>query len=107
MRHKYHGKFMKPQISCEKDLLHAKIHWLLIYREEEYEQLDSYFYSLLLYIASLNDLLNHPKTLVDLMTILHEARILNRKSHDDFTMYRKLILDAHSKVDELLEEGGR
>lgn len=105
MDHIYHGEFVEPQITHERDLLHAKIHWLLIYREEEYEHLDSYFYSLLLYIASLNDLLDHPQSLIDVMVLLHEARIINRKAHDDFTRYRKLILDAHTKVDEWWEGG--
>ncbi len=100
MKHIYDGEFIESQLTDERDLLHAKIHWLLIYRENEYEYLDSYFYSLLLYIASLNDLMGHPQSLIDVMVLLHEARIINRKAHDDFTRYRKLVLDAHAKVDE-------
>lgn len=101
MKHIYHGKFSSPQMKDELIILHAKIHWLLIYREENYPLLDAYFVSVLEYIASLNELLGEPKRFVDLMNTLHEARRLNAAGCD-FKQYRRKILEAHSKLDEMV-----
>lgn len=102
MRNIYGGNFEERQMDREKKILHAKIHWLLIYKEEDYSGLDGYFESVLTYISSLNDLLGHPQALVDLMVTLQQARSLSQSGYDH-AKYRKLILDAHSKLDALME----
>lgn len=103
MKHIYDNEFSPSQMKEEFSILHAKIHWLLIYKEENYPLLDSYFVSVLEYIASLNELLGKPNGFVDLMNILHKARRLNAEGRN-FKQYRKLILDAHSKLDEMAGE---
>ena len=42
MKHKY-GEFNQNQIANYKKKLHNNVHWLLIYKEENYEFLDEYF----------------------------------------------------------------
>lgn len=103
MKHIYNGEFTTPQINSEKEILHAKIHWLLIYKEENYPTLDLYFSSVLEYLASLNELLDEPKTLIDVMTVVQAAKRANLEGCD-FKKYRKLILDAHAKIDSLMED---
>ena len=103
MTHLY-GNFTKTQMKEQKKSLHNSIHWLLIYKEEEYEYLDAYFESLLLRIGGLNDILFEPPELVTLLSLLHAAR---KEANDDkfeFKRYRKLILDSHSLIDKIKEE---
>lgn len=103
MKHIYNGEFTTPQVSNEKEVLHSKIHWLLIYKEENNPKLDIYFSTVLEYLAGLNELLDEPRTLIDVMAIVQTAKRLNLEGCD-FKKYRKLILDAHSKIDLMMEE---
>ena len=102
MKHKY-GKFNQNQIIEYKKKLHNNIHWLLIYKEENYEFLDEYFNSLMLRLNGLNDLLFHPIHMVELYSVLESARNILNSENFNFKMYRKLILDAHTFVDKLPE----
>ena len=42
MEHKY-GSFSENQMSDYKKKLHNSIHWLLVYKENDYKLLDEYF----------------------------------------------------------------
>lgn len=103
MKHLY-GTFSPTQIKEQKKSLHNSVHWLLIYKEENYEYLDTYFDSLLMRIGGLNDILLEPPELVTLLSLLHAARVEARKEDFEFKKYRKLILDSHSLIDKIKEE---
>lgn len=102
MKHKY-GSFSQSQMSEYKNKLHNTIHWLLIYKENDYKLLDEYFNTTLLKLNALNELLFYPTSIVSLYTTLEAARIILNSDEFDFKVYRKLILDAHSLVDKLPE----
>ena len=98
-----YGDIPSKQISNYKKILHNKIHWLLIYKERDYAELDKYFYYLLKKISSLNKIFNYQPEIIDLLCILQTARDLSINSDFDFKEYRKLIFDAHSAVDRIKE----
>lgn len=102
MTHLY-GTFSSSQIKEQKKSLHNSIHWLLIYKEENYEYLDTYFDALLTRIGGLNDLLFYPPELVTLLSLLQAARTEAAKEDFTFKKYRKLILDSHSLIDKIKE----
>ena len=105
MKDIYGGYYSHVQFESEKKSLHAKIHWLLIYKENGYLKLDAYFVSLLEYISCLNHLFYEPDGIISLLATLQQARIENQKGMNcDFKKYRKLILDAHSQVDKIMED---
>lgn len=104
MKDIYGGCYSHEQFVSEKRSLHAKIHWLLIYKENNYLKLDTYFLSLLEYISCLNHLFDEPDGIIALLTTLQLARDENLKGVNcDFKKYRKLVLDAHSQIDKILE----
>lgn len=102
MKHKY-GSFSQSQMSEYKNKLHNTIHWLLIYKENDYKLLDEYFNTTLLKLNALNEILFYPNSIVSLYTTLEAARVILNSNEFDFKAYRKLILDAHSLVDKLPE----
>jgi len=102
MEHLY-GTFNSDQIKEQKRSLHNSIHWLLIYKEENYPQLDYYFETLLWRISGMNDILFNPPELVTLISLLETARKEANKKDCDFKKYRKLILDSHSLIDKIKE----
>lgn len=103
MKHLY-GEFTKQQIKDQKKQLHSSIHWLLIYKEENYELLDRYFTSLLYRISGLNELFRTQPEIVTLISVLQSAKTEAKKEDFDFNIYRKLIFDAHSLVDKIRED---
>lgn len=104
MKHKY-GEFTQKQFSEYKKQLHSKVHWLLLYKEQDYPKLDQYFSSLLFQISGLATLIDSPYV-VTLMTLLEAARSENLSDECDYGKYRKAILDAHSIIDMIPEEDG-
>lgn len=104
MKHNY-GDFTVKQVSDYKKSLHASVHWLLIYKEEEYEFLDKYFTSLLTKISGLNKIFIDDKAILKLMVAIQSAKDESEKDDCDFKLYRKIILDAHSLIDEITEDG--
>lgn len=103
MDHLY-GTFTAKQIADHKKALHNSIHWLLIYKENGYEDLDRYIFNLIVRISGLNDLLMNPPVIVSLLSILQALREENQKPDCDKKLYRKLVFDAHSIVDKIKEE---
>lgn len=99
MEYKY-GTFNDIQFSEYIEILHNKIHWLLIYQENNYPKLDKYFDNLQLYIAALTELIPSPY-IVDLANTIECARLEFKSSDFDHKKYRKIILDAHSIIDRI------
>lgn len=102
METKY-GTVTEEQVSEYKKQLHAMIHWLLVYKEKNYEDLDNYFSSVLFRINGLNSILNYPPNMLGLMTTLESARLENLNPEYDHKKYRKAILDAHAIIDRIGE----
>lgn len=96
-----YGHFSPTQISQYKKKLHNQIHWFLIYYEEGYANLDQYFNEIQYFLNGLDEVLNYPVEMIQLMTKLECARLEFRKPHCNFKLYRKSILDAHSLIDSL------
>lgn len=106
MKYEY-GEFTPEQLSDQKKDLHSKLFWLLLYRDpktcDEYcgIDVDKYLNGLMYRIGGLNDLLGNPSGLVTLMSVLQAVKTENNKDNFDYSVYRKLVLDAHSVVDSL------
>lgn len=102
METKY-GTITKEQLEEYKKQLHAMVHWLLVYKEKNYEELDEYFSSILFRINGLNSVLNYPPNILGLMATLESARLENQNENFDFKKYRKAVLDAHTIIDKIGE----
>lgn len=98
MIYKY-GTMPTSQIHEEKIRLQGAIYKLLPYKEDKYQFLDAYFVSLQQRLSGLNHLFGGQAKILTLMSILESARY-----EDDFSKYRKAILDACTLVGEI-EEG--
>lgn len=95
-----YGSFTEEQFTEFKKKLHSKIHWMLIYYEnDEYdnEYLKNYFEGLMKYINGVNDILNNSPVVIELMTTLQMAF----NEFNDAKSYRKYVLSAHNIVDRL------
>lgn len=100
-----YGNFTNSQISDYKKKLHNKIHWLLIYKENnDTARLEQYFPSLLKQISALNEIVKYDSALIELLSVLQAAYTESQNEICDFKMYRKFILDAHSIVDKIYSE---
>ena len=87
------------QIAAEKAYLVSAIYKLLPYKENSYELLDSYFESVLQRLIGFNKLTGFQPVVITIMSLLEYAR----QENDDFSKYRKAILDACGLV-EFIEE---
>lgn len=95
-----YGSFTEEQFMEFKKKLHSKIHWMLIYYEnDEYdnEYLKNYFEGLMKYINGVNDILNNSPVVIELMATLQMAF----NEFNDIKAYRKYVLSAHNIVDRL------
>ena len=54
-------------------------------------------------LNNLNKLLIDRVEIIDVISMLHSARLEYRKSDFDFKVYRKLVLDAGAEVERLKE----
>lgn len=104
MAYKY-GEFPKEQIQQVKKRLQNSIFKLLYMKEDDYEELDSYFASLLWKLEGYNELFGYQETIIELLAILERARIEAKKENYSHHFYRKAILDATSLVDKIQEDG--
>ena len=109
MKYKY-GELSKKQIHDYKSYLHTKIHWMLLYKdpnlEEQYNHVNvsKYIISVQRQLAGLNELFNYSPQMLVLMTLIEKAKQVSEEASFDFCVYRSLLLDAHSAIDELPEE---
>lgn len=102
MKYKY-GNFSEEQMRDYKKILHNKIHWLLLYKESNYEKLDEYFENLQCQIAGLVSLFNSYQ-LINLANTIECARLESLKDNYNHKTYRKFVLDAHDIIDSLPEK---
>lgn len=108
MKTKY-GQFSSGQIKEVKKSLRSSIFFILLCIDpataEEHKEInvDKLFDHLLYKIDGLNELLMYQKELVNVMSLLQEAKIQYNRENYDFGICRKLILDAGSEVLKLQE----
>lgn len=103
MKYKY-GEYPDSQFESYKKRLHSKIHWLLIYAEEDNSHLNDYFEKLQNILDGLNELLNYPTQLIEIMNLIESAKIEFNKENYSHKVYRKIILDVHDLIDKLPED---
>lgn len=108
-KHKY-GTFSKKQIAQTKEYIRKKIYFLLLVAEDAEEKtkfpevdLLAAHNNLMYRISGFNELLNRPKEIVLVLSLLEEAKNLIGKDFN-FALYRKLILDAGAEVLKVKEE---
>lgn len=102
MKYKY-GEYSETQVHNYKQRLHNLVHWLLIYKENNNDVLDSYFENVQDKLNGYNELVGHPDVMVQIMTLVETARLENQKENCNFKRYRSHILDIHSLIDKLPE----
>lgn len=86
------------QIAAEKEYLRSAIFKLLPYKEESYEYLDNYFESVLQQLKGFNKISGFQPEVVTIMSLVEYARCEN-----EFSKYRKAILDACGMVEFIKE----
>lgn len=91
-------KVPPSQIAAEKQYLLSAIFKLLPYKQEEYEYLNSYFESVLQRLIGFNKISGFQPEVITIMSLLEYAR-----GENDFSKYRKAVLDACGLV-ELIKE---
>lgn len=109
MKHKYGWDFTKEQISDAKTDLRGKIFFLLLCvdpkTKSEYQNIDveTAFDSLLRNLDGYNKLFDCPVEVVRTMCLLEAALNEYKKPDFQFSIYRKLVLDAGSEVLKIKE----
>lgn len=109
MKHLY-GEFSENQIAQTKKSLRGSIFFLLLCVDPktswEYQDVDvnQCFNGLLLKIGGLNELLLKQPEIVTTMSLLQAALMEFNNPDFNFSVYRKLILDAGSEINKLREE---
>ena len=106
-----YGDFSGLQVNEIKQKMRKQIFFLLVIVDpntaEEYENVDvgAAIENVLQVYGSLNDLLNYPKEMVEVMVMLNAAYMEYQKGKTEFDWktYRKLILDAGSAVSKIKE----
>lgn len=104
-----YGQFNNEQFEKHKEKLHKELFWLLLYKDPEtkdnYNNVDfeKYMVNLMKRIDGLNELLFFPPEIITIMSLLQAALQESRKENFDYSVYRKMILDAHALVDKIKE----
>lgn len=105
-----YGEFSENQIAQTKKSLRGSIFFLLLCVDPktswEYKDVDvnQCFNGLLLKIGGLNELLLKQPEVVTTMSLLQAALMEFNNPDFNFTIYRKLILDAGAEIQKLREE---
>ena len=86
------------QIAAEKSYFISAIYKLLPYKESAYEHLDNYFNSVLQQLIGFKNISGFQPEIITIMSLLEYAR-----EEDDFSKYRKAILDACGMVERIKE----
>lgn len=86
------------QIAAEKAYIRSAIFKLLPYKEESYEYLNEYFGSVLQLLKGFNKISGNQPEMVSIISKIAYARDV-----EDFSEYRKAILDACGLVDRIKE----
>lgn len=108
MKIKY-GELPSHQIKSAKIYLRRNIFYLLLYVDPKetvkYQGVDvnQAFQNVLCQLVGFNNILREPPELLIVMSYLESAKVLYNSDKFDFHQYRKLILDAGSKLMEVKE----
>lgn len=86
------------QIAAEKEYFISAIFKLLPYKQENYEYLDKYFESVLQRLIGFNKISGFQPEVITIMSLLEYAR-----GENDFSKYRKAVLDACGMVERIKE----
>ncbi len=86
------------QIAAEKEYFVSAIFKLLPYKQDNYEYLDNYFESVLQRLIGFNKISGLQPETITIISLLEYAR-----GENDFSKYRKAVLDACGLV-ELIKE---
>ena len=86
------------QIAAEKKYFTSAIFKLLPYKQDGYENIDNYFESVLQRLIGFNKISGFQPELITIISLLEYAR-----GEDDYSKYRKAILDACGLI-ELIKE---
>ena len=109
MRYKY-GNFKRSQIALTKKKIKKEIFFLLLCADPKTKQIYSHinlsdaFNGLLYKLDGLNNVMGFPQELVDIVSLLEEALIKWNEPVFDFSVYRRLILNAGALTDKIKEE---
>lgn len=104
-----YGNFTKTQVCSEKEKLRKDIFFLLIIADpktkKEYENYDikKSITSILYRLDGMNSLFEYPPELIEVSSLLERALLEINKNNFDFSIYRKLILDAGGKISHFKE----
>lgn len=98
-----YGKITEQQLSEFKKRLHSKIHWLLVYKEEDSFDVDydTYFTELMEYIGQAGEVLRQDSIALEILTTLRMAYEETVKDTFSHYRYRHYVLEAHNLVDRL------
>lgn len=97
-----YGTFSNEQLKQFKKKLHSKVHWLLIYKEnDKCNFYDKYFTSVMKYFNSLNTVLGDNANILDILVVLQMAYEEVQKEDFDFGAFKKYIFEAHNIIDRL------
>ena len=98
-----YGKITEQQLSEFKKRLHSKIHWLLVYKEEDSFDVDydTYFTELMEYIGQAGEVLRQDSIALEILTTLRMAYEETVKDTFSHYKYRHYVLEAHNLVDRL------
>lgn len=102
-KYKY-GYYEVKQFSDYKKRIHSLVHWLLIYADDNDPILKDYFDTVQYKLNGLNELLNYPTQLIEIMNLIESAKSEYNKDDYDHKRYRKTILDVHDLIDKIPEE---
>ena len=108
MRHKY-GNFTETQMLSTKELIRKQIFFLLLCADpktkDNYTHVDvtEAFKGLLYKLDGLNSVLGEPQELVDTISLLEEALIKYKEPKFNFQIYRRLVLNAGSLINNIRE----
>ena len=108
MEYKY-GDFSAKQIGDIKTTIRKKIYFLLLLKDPEtkdnYKNVDAAdaFTGLLYEIDGFNSLMSYPSEIVEVQSLLEEARKCLQDEVFCFEKYRKLLLDSGAKVSDIKE----
>lgn len=103
LEYKY-GKFDEEQFEGAKQHIRKQIYFLLLIVDEntkgDYPNIivEEAFNNVFNYLNGLNELLLYPPELVRIISLLNTALIEYKKDDFEFSVYRKLILDAGCEV---------
>lgn len=108
----YGGYFPEEQFEEYKKKMHKEMFWLLIYKDPKtkddylYVDFEKYFTGLMKKLNGLNALFSYPVEMVSIMGLLQGAYLETQKENFDYSIYRKLVLDAHALVDQIGKNEG-